>query len=66
MGRGIWCIILGGRVGAELGWLGHYLGWVEVGGDERGWVQCLIMPIINKELKKQTCLNLYKRCIDIN
>ena len=26
--------------------MGHYFGWVRVGGDEWGWVHCLIMPII--------------------
>ena len=28
-----------------LGWLGKSFGWVGVGGDEWGWVHCLIMPI---------------------
>ena len=33
VGGGKWGIILGGW-----GWVVHYIGWVELGGDDRGWV----------------------------
>ena len=43
LGGGGWDIILG-----EWTWVGHYFGWVGVGGDERGWgwVHCLIMLVV--------------------
>ena len=42
VGGGGWGIILGGWR-----WVGHYFGWVAVGGGEWGWVHCLIMPLIH-------------------
>ena len=31
-------------------WVEHYFGWVGVGGDEWGWVHCLIMSILSGKL----------------
>ena len=41
VGGGEWGIILAGW-----GWVGHYFGWVRVGGDERGWVGVGAMLVV--------------------
>ena len=42
LGGGVWGIILGGW--EWVGRMGKYFGWLGVGGGERGWMHCLIMP----------------------
>ena len=42
VGGGVWGIILGGW--EWVGRMGKYFGWLGVGGGERGWMHCLIMP----------------------
>ena len=32
---------------AGWGWVKKYFGWVEMGGSDRGWVHCLIIPYLN-------------------